>query len=52
MPRFSDDDYLDFIVLEALVARGEQDRKDAEKASEQKQFRKSHRNWKPEGSDG
>lgn len=51
MPRFSDDDYLNFIVLEALVQRGERDREKAEEAEEHKQFRKSAKDWHPEGSD-
>jgi hypothetical protein len=50
MPRFSEDDFLNFIVLEALVARGEEDRKEAEKQDEQESFRKSHKDWNPEGA--
>lgn len=49
MPQFSDDDYLNFIVLEALVARGEQDRKDSEQSHEAEAFRKSHKDWDPHG---
>jgi hypothetical protein len=48
MPRFSEDDYLNFIVLEALVARGEEDRKQAEEEQKHADFRKSHKDWNPE----
>lgn len=48
MPRFSEDDYLNFCVLEALVARGEEDRKEAEDEQERADFRKSHKDWNPE----
>jgi hypothetical protein len=47
MPRFSEDDVLDFMVTEALVERGEQDRKRAEEKSKQASFRKSHKGWDP-----
>lgn len=49
MPRFSDDDYLNFIVLEALVERGERDRQEAEESREQQDFLHSHKGWDPEG---
>lgn len=49
MPRFSEDDYLNFIVLEALVARGEEDRKQAEDSDKHTAFRNSHKDWNPEG---
>lgn len=47
MPRFSEDDVLDFMVTEALVDRGERDRKKAEKEAEKESFRKSHKGWDP-----
>lgn len=47
MPRFSEDDVLNFMVVEALVERGEADRKEAEKQREQEDFRKSHKGWDP-----
>lgn len=50
MPRFSEDDFLNFIVLEALVARGEEDVKTAEEAKEREEFRSSHKDWNPEGA--
>jgi hypothetical protein len=48
MPRFSEDDVLDFMVTEALVERGENDRKRAEKEAEKDAFRKSHKDWDPQ----
>lgn len=48
MPRFSEDDVLDFMVTEALVERGERDRKQAEENAEKESFRKSHKNWDPQ----
>ena len=50
MPRFSDDDYLNFCVLEALVAHGEEDRKRAEEEDEKDEFKGSHKGWNPEGA--
>jgi hypothetical protein len=47
MPRFSEDDVLDFLVTEALVERGERDRKRAEDKAKREAFRKSHKHWDP-----
>lgn len=47
MPRFSDDDYLNFLVTEALVARAEVDRSVAEDKQKQEAFKSSHKNWDP-----
>ena len=47
MPRFSEDDYLNFIVLEALVQRGERDRKQAEEERKKDEFKGSHKKWNP-----
>jgi len=47
MPTFSHDPFLNFCVLEALVARGEQDREEAETEREHEDFRKSHKGWDP-----
>lgn len=54
LPRFSRDDYLDYLVTEALVARGEADRQRAEDQDEKDKFRKSHKGWDPlkEGGGG
>lgn len=51
MPRFSDDDYVNFCVLEALVQRGERDREAAEEQDEQTSFIKSHKGWDPADGD-
>jgi hypothetical protein len=48
MPRFSDDDFVNFCVLEALVQRGERDREEAEQNKEEEDFRKSHKGWDPD----
>jgi len=50
MPRFSDDDFVNFCVLEALVQRGERDREEAEERGEQEDFLKSHKGWDPDES--
>lgn len=47
MPRFSEDDVIDFMVTEALVERGERDRKKAEEKAKMEAFRKSHKGWDP-----
>jgi hypothetical protein len=52
LPRFSRDDYLDYLVTEALVARGEADRQNAEDQHEKDDFRKSHKKWDPLGERG
>lgn len=52
LPRFSDDDYLDYLVTEALVERGEGDRRRAEDDHEKKKFRQSHKKWDPLGERG
>lgn len=52
VPRFSDDDVLDFIVKEAMVHKYKRDMKEAEKEAEDDQarteFRGSHKGLKPE----
>lgn len=50
MPRFSEDDVLNFMVTEALVARGNQDTKDAHKNKEREDFRRSHKDFDPTAS--
>lgn len=45
MPRFSEDDVLDFIVLEALTARAARERAAAEKDRERQQWMGSHKDW-------
>lgn len=52
MPRFSEDDFLNFLVTEALVARGEKDRERAEERVKQEQFKKSHKTWDPHRDGG
>lgn len=52
MPRFSDDDVLDFMVLEALQARGNEDTRKAEKDAEKDRFRKSHKGFDPNHPQG
>lgn len=40
MPKFSEDDYLDFCVLEALTVRGANDQKEAEKKKKMDEWKK------------
>lgn len=47
LPRLSEDDVLDFIATETMIARAATDRKKAEKREEARQFTKSHRDFKP-----
>lgn len=47
MPRFSEDDVLDFMVLEALQVRGVADQEKAEKKQKRDEFKKSHKQFDP-----
>lgn len=47
MPKFSDDDYIDFCVTEALVVRGREEEQTAEKSSAAEKFRQSHKGFDP-----
>lgn len=50
MPAFSDDDVLDFMVVEALMQRGRKTAQDAEKQRERDDFMKSHSGFDPANS--
>lgn len=52
MPSFSNDDVIDFMVLEALQARGNKEMRDAEKEAERERFRKSHKGFDPNNPQG
>jgi hypothetical protein len=42
MPRFSDDDVIDFLVVEALVHRGREDEKDARLRAKREEWKNNH----------
>jgi hypothetical protein len=50
LPQFSEDDFLNFLITEALVARGEIDRQQAAEKSDHDDFLKSHKEWNPQNS--
>lgn len=52
MPRFSEDDVVNFMVLEALQHRGVRDQKKAEYAQEAEAFKKSHKKFDPNAPNG
>lgn len=52
MPRFSDDDVIDFMVVEALQARSRDDIAAAEQKRKQDEFRKSHKQFDPNNPQG
>lgn len=47
MPRFSEDDVIDFMVTEALVHRGRASEEKAEKTQKQSDFMHSHKDFDP-----
>lgn len=47
LPRFSEDDVVDFMVVEALVARGNAEVEKARKDAEREEFKKSHKGFDP-----
>lgn len=50
LPRFSDDDYIDFCVLEALTVRGGEDRRKAEKKKKMEEWKKGAKDLLPSRS--
>lgn len=47
LPAFSDDDVVDYMVMEAVMVGVAQDEADREDAKKRENFRKSHRDFKP-----
>lgn len=52
MPRFSEDDYIDFCVIEALAVRAARDEKEAHKQQEIKDWKKGAKDLAPGGPKG
>lgn len=50
MPTFSDDDVVDYVVREAIVAKVAEHRKKQAKEEERKEFRQSHRDMRGTGT--
>lgn len=45
LPKFSDDDVVDFMVREALVTRAARERTEAQKDRERQTWMKDHKQW-------
>jgi hypothetical protein len=50
MPPFSDDDVVDYVVREAIVAKVAKERRKQEKEQERKEFRQSHKDMRGTGT--
>lgn len=52
MPRFSEDDYVDFCVIEALAVRSKRDEQQAQRQQDIAQWKKGAKSLAPGGSGG